>query len=149
MSEGLIIGYDLTRYYCRVSYFKEGEEEPVDVLFSDEKNPYLIQNSICRRKGTNEWLVGRSAYETALLGQGSIVDKLLLLVERKDYSTFDGELLSAGEIFRHFLEETLKRVYQETGEKGIRYIQKIYPGYHEWRVWRAAFHDYAQMVFRP
>ena len=33
-------------------------------------------------------------------------------------------------------------------EKGINYIQKIYPGYHEWRVWRAAFHDYAQMVFK-
>jgi enterochelin esterase family protein len=32
--------------------------------------------------------------------------------------------------------------------KGINYIQKIYPGYHEWRVWRAAFHDYAQIVFR-
>ena len=122
MSEGLIIGYDLTRYYCRVSYFKEGEEEPVDVLFSDEKNPYLIQNSICKRKGTDEWLVGRQAYETALLGQGSIVDKLLLLVERKDYSTFDGELLSAGEIFRHFLEETLKRVYEDAGQKSIRRI---------------------------
>ena len=122
MNEGLIIGFDLTRYYCRVSYFKEGEEEPADVLFSDEKNPYLIRNSICRRKGTDEWLVGRAAYETALLGQGSIVDKLLLLVERKDYSTFDGELLSAGEIFRHFLEETLKRVYLEAGSKLIRSI---------------------------
>ena len=33
-------------------------------------------------------------------------------------------------------------------EKGINYIQKIYPGYHEYRVWRAAFHDYAQLVFR-
>ena len=33
-------------------------------------------------------------------------------------------------------------------EKGINYIQKIYPGYHEYRVWRAAFHDYAQIVFR-
>ena len=33
-------------------------------------------------------------------------------------------------------------------EKGINYIQKIYPGYHEWRVWRAAFHDYAQIVFQ-
>lgn len=33
-------------------------------------------------------------------------------------------------------------------EKGINYIQKIYPGHHEWRVWRAAFHDYAQMLFR-
>ena len=32
--------------------------------------------------------------------------------------------------------------------KGINYIQKIYPGYHEWRVWRAAFHDYAQLVFK-
>ncbi|MBP1555369.1 MAG: hypothetical protein J6Z24_04195 [Oscillospiraceae bacterium] len=33
-------------------------------------------------------------------------------------------------------------------EKGINYIQKIYPGHHEWRVWRAAFHDYAQLLFR-
>ena len=33
-------------------------------------------------------------------------------------------------------------------ERGVNYIQKIYPGYHEWRVWRAAFHDYAQIVFR-
>ena len=33
-------------------------------------------------------------------------------------------------------------------EKGINYIQKVYPGHHEWRVWRAAFHDYAQLVFR-
>ncbi len=33
-------------------------------------------------------------------------------------------------------------------EKGINYIQKIYPGVHEWRVWRAAFHDYAQMIFK-
>ena len=33
-------------------------------------------------------------------------------------------------------------------EKGINYIQHLYPGHHEWRVWRAAFHDYAQIVFR-
>ncbi len=33
-------------------------------------------------------------------------------------------------------------------ERGVNYIQKIYPGYHEWRVWRAAFHDYAQIVFQ-
>ncbi|MBQ6550398.1 MAG: esterase family protein [Lachnospiraceae bacterium] len=32
--------------------------------------------------------------------------------------------------------------------RGINYIQKIYPGYHEWRVWRAAFHDYAELLFR-
>ena len=34
-------------------------------------------------------------------------------------------------------------------EQGVNYIQKIYPGTHEWRVWRAAAHDYFQMLFRP
>lgn len=33
-------------------------------------------------------------------------------------------------------------------EKGVNYIQKIYPGTHEWRVWRAAAHDFFRMLFR-
>ena len=33
-------------------------------------------------------------------------------------------------------------------EHGINYIQKIYPGTHEWRVWRAAAHDFFQMLFK-
>ena len=33
-------------------------------------------------------------------------------------------------------------------EQGVRYIQKIYPGGHEWRVWRAASRDYFCMLFR-
>ena len=43
-------------------------------------------------------------------------------------------------------------LYYKEGENakatGLNYIQKMYPGEHEWRVWRAAFHDYAQMVFQ-
>ena len=34
-------------------------------------------------------------------------------------------------------------------EQGVNYIQKIYPGTHEWRVWRAAAHDFFQLLFRP
>lgn len=33
-------------------------------------------------------------------------------------------------------------------EKGIHYLQKIYPGTHEWRVWRAAAYDFFQMLFQ-
>lgn len=33
-------------------------------------------------------------------------------------------------------------------EQGVNYIQKIYPGVHEWRVWRAASRDYFCMLFR-
>ena len=33
-------------------------------------------------------------------------------------------------------------------EQGIHYIQKIDPGVHEWRVWRAAAHDFFQLLFQ-
>jgi len=33
-------------------------------------------------------------------------------------------------------------------EKGIKYVERIYPGGHEWRVWRAAAHDFLQLVFK-
>lgn len=119
MNDGLIIGYDLCKDFCRVSYYKEGEEEPADVAFSDGGNPYLIQNAICKKRGKDEWLVGQAAYETALLGGGSIVDKLLTLVARKGYSSFEGVRYSAEELFRHFMEESLNLIYEATGKHTI------------------------------
>ena len=32
--------------------------------------------------------------------------------------------------------------------KGINYVEKIYKGEHEWRVWRNALHDFMQLVFK-
>lgn len=119
MENGLIIGYDLTKDYCRISYYAEGEEEPKDVIFSDGPIPSVIQNSICKKKGADEWLVGPEAYETALLGGGSIVDKLLLLIARKGFSTFEGIRYSAEDLFYHYLDETLKILYNTVGKKEI------------------------------
>ena len=33
-------------------------------------------------------------------------------------------------------------------EKGVHEIRKIYPGEHDWNVWRPCFADFAQMIFR-
>lgn len=33
-------------------------------------------------------------------------------------------------------------------EKGIHEIRRIYPGEHDWNVWRPCFTDFAQMIFR-
>ena len=33
-------------------------------------------------------------------------------------------------------------------EYGINTVEKIYPGEHEWRVWRNACHDFLQLIFR-
>ncbi|MBR6322603.1 MAG: hypothetical protein IKR59_07015 [Lachnospiraceae bacterium] len=113
MEEGLIIGFDLCKDFCRISYFVSGEDEPADLVFSEEENPYVVQNSICKKKGEDTWFIGQEAYETALLGGGSIVDKLLRLVGRNGHATFDGVQFSAEELLYHFLEETLKVLFRE------------------------------------
>ena len=33
-------------------------------------------------------------------------------------------------------------------EKGVHEIRNIYPGGHDWNVWRPCFTDFAQMIFR-
>ncbi len=33
-------------------------------------------------------------------------------------------------------------------EKGIRQIRKVYPGTHDWNVWRMCIRDFAQLIFR-
>ena len=122
MKKGLIIGYDLCKDYCRISYYRDGDEEPADLRFSDEKNPYLIQNSICKRKGADEWLIGEEAYETALFGAGNIADKLLILVSKHGHATFEGVTYKGDELLYRFLDETLKVVFRETG---VSYVERI------------------------
>ena len=33
-------------------------------------------------------------------------------------------------------------------EKGIHQIRKVYPGAHDWNVWRMCIRDFAQLIFR-
>ena len=113
MEQGLVIGYDLCNDYCRISYFVNYHDEPADLAFSDEENPYLIHNSICKKKGEDTWLVGEEAYETALLGSGAIVDKLLRLVSIGGSATFEGVSYSAEELLFHFLDETLQILFRD------------------------------------
>ena len=47
--------------------------------------------------------------------------------------------------------ESLPRFLEEDAiiqEKGVHEIRKIYPGGHDWNVWRPCFTDFAQMIFR-
>lgn len=124
MEEGLIIGYDLCQDYCRISFYEDGKDEPTDLAFSTEENqnPYLVQNSICKKKGEDMWLIGEEAYETALLGDGTIVDKLLRLVSRSGVATFEGVTYGADDLLGHFLEETLKVLFKKTGTHKISEI---------------------------
>jgi enterochelin esterase family protein len=42
----------------------------------------------------------------------------------------------------------LKKVEEELRSRGINLTFKIYPGEHEWRVWRHSLADMAPLLFR-
>lgn len=37
---------------------------------------------------------------------------------------------------------------QILNEKGIDQIRNVYPGVHDWNVWRMCIHDFAQLIFK-
>ena len=37
---------------------------------------------------------------------------------------------------------------QILNEKGIDQIRNVYPGAHDWNVWRMCIHDFAQLIFK-
>jgi len=44
--------------------------------------------------------------------------------------------------------DIIKNETKICAEKGINTIEKVYPGAHEWRVWRNAAHDFLQLIFK-
>ena len=51
------------------------------------------------------------------------------------------EIISQREIYGYELIQILN-------EKGIDQIRNVYPGAHDWNVWRMCIHDFAQLIFK-
>lgn len=122
MAKDFVVGFNLAKDDCRISYYNEEMDDIQDLAFSESEHPYSIQNSICKCKDKDEWLIGQDGYETALFGDGAIVDKLLRLVEYGGFATFDGVRYSSEDLLLHFLDETLKHLFKIAKIKEIRQI---------------------------
>ncbi|MBQ1377954.1 MAG: hypothetical protein IIY77_08275 [Lachnospiraceae bacterium] len=122
MEKGLIIGFDLCRDFCRVSVLEDGRPEAEDIPFSEGENPFPVQNALCKKKGEDVWLIGEEAYQTALFGGGTIVDKLLRLCSMNGKATFEGVTYSAEELLTIFIRETMKKVFVRKRTNKVRQI---------------------------
>ncbi len=120
--EGLILGYDICNDYCRISCYEPGQLEPVDLAFSEEENPYVVQTAVCKKRNKEEWLLGEEAYKLVLTGEGILVDKLIRLAGKEGTATIENRCYSAKELLTIFLSLTLKQVYRKYGIKEIRML---------------------------
>ena len=76
-------------------------------------------------------------------------DEDLLIVAYKDDATAfnglkKGTIVGKG-IVNNRMSNYLCKILEE---KGIPCIRKMYPGGHDWNVWRRCIRDFAQMIFR-
>ena len=82
------------------------------------------------------------------------------VLKSKDYAEAQGQLQSClstlsndekAKAYHKLVELSLNKANHEISiiqEKGVHEIRKIYPGGHDWNVWRPCFTDFAQMIFR-
>lgn len=122
MEDGLILGYDLCEEYSRISCYRAGELEPVDVEFVKKGNPCVMKTVICKKRGMDEWLMGQEAYMAALNGEGIMVDKLLRLAAKQGTATIEGICYTAEQLLMIYLQMTLNYVFELYQERSIRMI---------------------------
>lgn len=105
--ENLILGFDLCNDYSQVAWYTPDMPEPEPVLFGQGDHPTQIATAVCRRRGRESWVAGEDASRAALLGDGSIVDKLLKLVAKDGTATIENVRYTAEDLLQAFLETTL------------------------------------------
>ena len=115
---GLILGIDVCDDYTQISLFdRESCDAQAVGLKENEENgeKFLIPTMVCKKKGEGGWLIGEEAYRAALFGEGSMVDKLVKLVERDGTATIEGTMYTAAEMLGTFLEQILDTPKKRTG----------------------------------
>lgn len=115
---GIVAGFDLCDDYSQVSCFISGELEPKDIEFSrrDGEIIYSIPTIVCKKRGTEEWLIGEDAFQAALTGTGIMVDKLLRLVRKNGTATLEGKKYTASQLLTIFLEKVIEIVKKTMDE---------------------------------
>ena len=97
--DGLILGLDLCDGYTQLSCW--GREEN-----------WTLPTAGCRQKDGG-WLIGETAYATALAGEGSVTDKLIRLVLQDGSDTIYGVKYRAVELLKCFLEQVFSLPLEE------------------------------------
>jgi len=107
--DGLILGVDLCDAYTQL------------VCEGGEKS-WTLPTVICKKKEEDLWLVGESAYASALVGDGVIVDKLVKLVQKNGTSTIGGIKYKGEQLLNQFLMQIVAMAKEEYQTEQIKQL---------------------------
>ncbi|MBP3729807.1 MAG: hypothetical protein J6H18_06050, partial [Lachnospiraceae bacterium] len=118
--DGLILGIDLCDTYSQISVFSPERGEPEPILTGSPEGSSLISTVLCKLKGEDRWLIGYEGYRRALMGEGTMVDKLVKLLYRNGSATMDGVQYYAVDLMGHFIEQLLGLAREKQGVQEVR-----------------------------
>ncbi len=117
--EGLLLGIDLCDDYSQISCFRPLNMEPEPVALEENSSSGLIPTVICKKRGEDAWYIGEEAYRLALLGGGTMVDKLVKLVRKEGYATIEGVRYSAEDLLRIYVGKILELPVKKYGVSDV------------------------------
>lgn len=116
-------------------------DELTDIAVNGDGQQASVPTAVCKEKGKDSWLVGEEAYQTALKGQGSLVDKLTALLRKDGTATIEGKCYSAEELLGHFFRELLTQQLVSMAEKAPRtLLMRTHRKHRTFLPWRISRH---------
>ena len=116
----LILGIDLCDSYSQISVFSPEKNAPEAFFTGDNESTGMIPTVLCKLKGQDRWLIGAEAYRRALMGEGTMVDKLVKLLGKNGSATIEGVRYSAVELMSHYIEQLLALPRAAYGQEEVR-----------------------------
>lgn len=111
----LILGIDLCDTYSQISAFSSEMNAPEPYRMGADETSCLIPTVLCKMRGSDTWLIGSEAYRRALMGEGTMVDKLVKLLHKNGSATFEGVQYSATQLMGHFITQLLSLPREKYG----------------------------------
>ncbi len=100
-------------------------DELTDIAVNGDGQQASVPTAVCKEKGRDSWLVGEEAYQTALKGKGSLVDKLPSLLRKEGTATIEGVCYSGEELLGHFLRELLTQQLALMGKENAAETENV------------------------
>ena len=115
----LILGIDLCDVYSQISVFSPEKNAPEALLTGDNESTGMIPTVLCKLKGMDRWLIGAEAYRRALMGEGTMVDKLVKLLGKNGSATIEGVQYSATQLLSFYIGQLLTLPREKYGVQEV------------------------------
>ena len=102
------IGIDFSQGVAMISYWREGEEEPVTMSTVAGSEAYQIPILLAKKRGMGQWFFGDEAKKVVELDTSLCVDNLLIRAKRRERVLIEDMEYEALDLFALFVQKVMQ-----------------------------------------